>query len=213
MFEFPMVTAIATVLLFLATVFLFFATWRAATAAKLSADIVAREFRLRSRPLVAVKWTSYHREQDCRVHLIAEVTEVAGIATTLHSVETSATSRLNPTAPPLVETRKPNATLSGDVATYGVGLDLEVPQPLVARDDITIVASLDANVVISAADEEADQETWQAIGTLWFSRSQQQFVTTANPPMRRLSRRTGGPRSRIVDPVLRAWERFWDSVS
>ena len=159
-------TAVSTVLLFLATVFLFFATWRAATAAKLSADIAAREFRLRSRPMVAVKWTPYPRELDHCVYLVAEVTEVSGIATTLHSVEASAASRLNLTAPPMVKTKKPNATLSGDVATYAVDLELEVPQALAGPDDTMRVATLDAKVVISAADEEADQETWQAIGTL-----------------------------------------------
>ena len=204
MFDLAAVTAIATVLLF-------FATWRAATAAKRSADIVAREFRLRSRPMVAVKWTPFTRELDHSVYLVAEVTEVSGIATTLHSVEASAASRLNLTAPLVVKTKKPNATLSGDVATYAVDLELEVPQALAGPDDIT-VATLGAKVVISAADEEADQETWQAICTLWYDRRQQQFVTTANPPMRRLSRRTGGRRSRIVDPVLGAWERWWDSV-
>ena len=205
MFDLTAVTAIATVLLFVAT-------WRAATAAKRSADIVAREFRLRSRPMVAVKWTPSTRELDHSVYLLAEVTEVSGITTTLHSVEASVASRLNLTAPPVVKTKKPNATLSGDVATYAVDLELEVPQALAGPDYTMTVATLDAKVVISAADEEADQETWQAIGTLWFDRIQQQFVTTANSPMRRLSRRTGGRRSRIADPVLGAWERWWDSV-
>ena len=56
MFDLALVTAISTALLFPATVLLFIATWRAATAAKLSAGIAAREFQLLRRPLVAVKW-------------------------------------------------------------------------------------------------------------------------------------------------------------
>ena len=196
----------------IATLGLLFMTLRAANAAKRSADIAAREFRLRSRPLVAVKWTPYPRNNDHVVPILTEVTEVAGIATTLHSVECTAASVLNLEAPPAVETKEPNATLSGDVASYGFSVELAVPQALVAPSPRILVATLVVKVVISAADEEADQETWQAAGLLDFDRNDQRFVATSSPHMHRVAVQTRGRRSRILDPMLRAWERWWDSV-
>ena len=196
----------------IATLGLLAVTWRAATAAKQSADIAAREFRLRSRPLVAVKWMPYPRKNDHVVPIFAEVTEVAGIATTLHSVEFTAASLLRLDAPPVVETKKPNATLSGDVASYGLGLELAVPQALVAPRPRILVATLVVKVVISAAGEEADQETWQAAGLLDFDTNDQRFVATSSPHMHRVAVQTRGRRSRFLDPVCRAWERWWESV-
>ena len=207
MFDLTAVTAIATVLLF-------FATWRAATAAKRSADIVAREFKLLRRPLVAVTWTAQSVETDGKVLLLFEVTEVAGIATTLHSVEASATL-MSLTE---VVREEPNATLSGDLAPFIVSLALEAPQRLLPLlrpgDSIVVAAELSVKVVISVDDDEADEETWQTTGLLEYDRSHQCYLTPKKTDlyMRRLGGRTRGPRSRILDPVCRAWERWWDSV-
>ena len=48
--------ALATVLLVFVTGLLAVANWRAASAAKRSADAVVREFRLTRRPRLTVKW-------------------------------------------------------------------------------------------------------------------------------------------------------------
>ena len=81
------VTAIATVLLFAVTGCLFIATWRAATVAKQNADIVAREFRLRRRPLVDVEWRVIRSESDKTiVFLYAKINEVSGVPTMLRSL-------------------------------------------------------------------------------------------------------------------------------
>ena len=218
MFDEPLaavtVTAIATVLLFVATVLLFIATWRTATAAKQNARIAAREFQLLRRPLVAVKWRA-HPMPDGRVLAYAEVAEVAGIATTLHSVEAIATLVFDEGMPADVQKEEPNTTLSGDTATHGLALAFEVPQRLLSRGgSIVEVAHLYVKVVISADDDEADEETWCGTSVLDFDTKQRRYeVQNTRPQMRRLSRRTGGGRSRIVDPVLGAWERFWDGVS
>ena len=69
-------------------------------------------------------------------------------------------------------------------------------------------------VVISLADDEADEEIWRAFAVLLYDVEQNDFVepVTVSRHLPHLSRRTRGPRSRIMDPVLGAWERWWDSV-
>ena len=134
MFDLTAVTAIATVLLFVATVLLFFATWRAATAAKQNADIAAREFRLRSRPLVALQWKVTPSAPDGALFLSAKVTEVAGISTTLHSMEASATPVVDPPAPACVVRQEPNVVLRGDAASFSTFLKILVPLWMVSND-------------------------------------------------------------------------------
>ena len=90
-------------------------------------------------------------------------------------------------------------------------------RPLVAvkwrAHPIVEVAHLYVKVVISADDDEADEETWCGTSVLDFDTKQQRYeVHNTRPRMRRLSLRTRGPRSRMVDPVLGAWQRFCDSV-
>ena len=92
-------------------------SWRAANASKLNADIAAREFRLRRRPLVDVKWTAQRSEHDENtVILIANIIEVAGVPTILHSLEVSVRDTLSPLSKTVSE--RPAVTLSGDVATH-----------------------------------------------------------------------------------------------
>ena len=220
-----LITAIATALLFLVN-------WRAANAAKQNAAISAREFRLLRRPLVAVMWVDDPIAIGDTVFLYAKVTEVAGVATTLHNVEATATPLFSPPTPAVAKREEPNATLSGDVATSGISLDLEVPKWM--RDPArtralppevraafggralatgpAAVANLAVKVTISVADEEAVQEQWQTVGVLHYDRVRQRYVVPDKMHMSRVGGRERGRRSRIVDPVLRAWERWWDSV-
>ena len=214
-----LVTAVATALLFLVT-------WRAASAAKQNAEIAAREFRLLRRPVVTVTWGDPHVVGDA-LFLFGAVKEVAGFATTLHSHEARATLIYDQSTPQ-VQRSEHSTVLSGDVSTQAVVFHLVVPQWLrdgrpdpsataqtiglsQAGRDSALVAELVITVVISAADEEATREEWQLRGMLFYDRTQQRYV-----PQRmhstRLGERAPGRRSRIVDPVLRAWERWWDSV-
>ena len=220
-----LITAIATALLFIVN-------WRAANAAKQNADIAAREFRLLRRPLVTVTWGDNPPAIGDTVFLYAKVTEVAGIATTLHSVEASAKPVFSPPTPTVANRAEPNATLSGDVATSGVGLNLEVPKWMrdpnrprelppdvraalggrAAATGLVAVANLSAIVTISVADEEAVQEVWQTHGVLHFDRDRQRYVAPEKTHMSRVAGRERRRRSRLIDPVLRAWERWWNSV-
>ena len=198
-------------LTFITTLGLLVANLRSANAANRNAKIAAREFQLLRRPLVAVKWRAGPMSDD-RVLVCAEVSETAGIATTLHSVEAIATLVHDQGMHADVQKEQPNATLSGDTGTHPVVLAFEVPQWLLRRGGS--VARLYVTVVVAVDDEEADEETWHGTCTLDFDTERQSYeVTNTRPPLRRLSRRTRAPRSRMVDPVLRAWERFWDSVS
>lgn len=196
----------------IATLGLLFVSRRAANAAKRSADIAAREFRLLRRPSVDVKWSVNPIELDHKLTIYAQIREVGGIATTLHSVEACAMSFLDRNLE-VEETATPNAILGGDLATFDIPVELEVPEPPAGPLGSTLpVARLGAKVVISVADDEADQETWQSDGMLYFDRSRQQFVARSNLRMRRLAVQKRGPRSRVLDPPLRAWQRWWDSV-
>ena len=93
-------------------------------------------------------------------------------------------------------------------------LELEVPgETRAARSLPVAVAELAVRVVISAADEEETaQEVWEATGLLAYDSSLQRYVVPAKLHVRRLGDRSRGRRSRIVDPVLRAWGRWWDRV-
>ena len=219
-----LVTAVATALLFLVT-------WRAASAAKQNAEIAAREFRLLRRPLVTVTWGDPHvvgGAVDDGLFLFGAVKEVAGFATTLHSHEANATPVYDPSTP-AVQTGEHSTVLSGEEATQPVVLILTVPhwwrdgRPApstaalkirnnhAARDSV-VIAVLAFRVVISAADEEATREEWELRGVLSYDRTQQRYVLPRRMSSARLGERAPGRRSRIIDPVLRAWERWWDSV-
>ena len=101
----------------------------------------------------------------------------------------------------MVTRRRPG--LSASVRTIGLSQ---------AERDSALVAELVITVVISAADEEATREEWQLRGMLFYDRTQQRYVLPQKMYSARLGERAPGRRSRIVDPVLRAWERWWDSV-
>ena len=216
---FQLITAIATALLFIVT-------WRAANAAKQNAETAAREFRLLRRPLVTVTWGDPHVVGDT-LFLFGAVKEVAGFATTLHSHKVRATLLYDPDNPE-VQTSEHSTLLSGDVAKQGVALVFDVPQwyrdnqpkPSTAAKGApahqntgnkAVIAELVFTVVISAADEEATREEWQLRGMLVYDRTQQRYVPPAMYSAR-FGERVPGRRSRIVDPVLRAWERWWDRV-
>lgn len=227
MFEEPLalVTAIATALLFLVN-------WRAANAAKNNAALAAREFRLLRRPLVTVTWTALPDMLGDTAVLVANVTEVAGVPTTLHSVEARATPKFSPPTPAVVTREEPDAPLSGDVATFRVPLYIELPKrvrqpismpglepaargllgPSFVLNGEVAVANLEVTVVISVADEQAAQEAWTMVGVLYYDRKQQLCIPPEKLHVARLGGRQRSPRSRLLDPVLRAWERWWDSV-
>ena len=153
---------------------------------------------------------------------------MAGFATTLHSYEARATPLYDPDTP-LVQREDRSALLSGDVAMQGVALVFHVPQwyrdgqpkPSTAAKrapahqatgNESVIAELVITVVISAADEEATREEWQLRGMLFYDRTQQCYVLPEKMYSARLGERAPRRRSRIVDPMLRAWERWWDSV-
>ena len=80
--------------------------------------------------------------------------------------------------------------LRGDAASFTTFLKILVPLWMVSNDPpewvrrsgvATVpVASLDVKVVISVAEVEADEETWQAIETLHYGPKVQNFVTPSN---------------------------------
>ena len=144
--------------------------------------------------------------------LEATVAEVAGVATTLHSVEATVRPVFRLGVPAVVHREEPNATLSRNIATFVVKLELEVPGDTRAARSLPVaVAQLAVRVVISAADEAA-QEMWETTGLLTYDSSLQRYVMPAQLHARRLGARERGQRSRVVDPVLRAWGRWWDRV-
>ena len=217
-----LITAVLTILLFLVT-------WRAANAAKQNAETAAREFRLLRRPLVAVTWSGdSHVAGDTDVLLLnGIVKEVAGFATTLHSYEVRATP-LYDLDTPLVYKEDRSTLLSGDVAVRGLLLSFQVPhwyrdgqpKPSTAAKRAPAgfpgtrpsIAHVVITVVISAADEDATREEWQLRGVLVYERTQKRYVLPEKMYSECLGERGSRRRSRIVDPMLRAWERWWDSV-
>ena len=76
------------------------------------------------------------------------------------------------------------------------------------------VARLAVKMVNSVADDEAAAEEWESLADLTYDREKECFVkpvTISRPvPVSASGRR--GQRSRVLDPVLGAWERWWDSV-
>lgn len=203
----------------IATLVLLFVSLRAANAAKQSADLAAREFRLRSRPVITVEWQHTPSEPDGAVYLSARIAEVAGVATALRSIEASATP-VDPATPANTISLEPDAVLRGDAATFTVFLKIVVPRwtlihapPPAMRDlNVVPVARLDVRVVVALAEEDADVETWQANETLHYGARAQSFVAPTQVHVRRVSGRAHAPRSRVLAPVLRAWERWWDRV-
>ena len=81
----------ATVFLVLVTAVLCLVTWRAANAAKESAALAAREYRLLRRPLTTVTWDDPPLRNDVWLYLSGEVKEVAGVRTRLHILIAEAT--------------------------------------------------------------------------------------------------------------------------
>ncbi len=224
--QLTVITALATGLLVFFNLLLFIATRRAAIAAEQNTKIAAREFRLLRRPLVALTWDVPDVMGDT-LFLFGAVKEVAGFATTLHSYEVRATPLYDPDTP-LVQSQKRSRLLSGDVAKHGVALVFDVPQwyrdgqrkPSTAAKrapahqatgNRSVIAELVFKLVISAAYEEAIRDEWELRGMLFYDRTQQCYVL---PEMQsaHLGERAPGRRSRIVASVLRAWERWWDSV-
>ena len=206
-----------------ATLGLLVVSWRAANAAKLNADVAAREFRLLRRPLVDVKWTVRPSESDENtVLLFARVTEATGVPTMLHSLEISVNNTLLPYLSEKGVKEEPATMLKGDVATYVTRREFNAPPPVLlglaaAGPDARhlVVGTLVVKAVISLADDETDKETWQAVAVLNYDVEQTRIVepVTVSRHLPSLSRRPGGRRSRVLDPVSRAWERWWDSVS
>ena len=219
-----LITAVITILLFIVT-------WRAANAAKQNAETAAREFRLLRRPLVAVTWgrvDSHVGGDTDSLFIYGAVKEVAGFATTLHSYEVIATPFYDPDTPE-VQRGDRSTLLSGDVAMQAFVLIFQVPhwfrdgQPKPstaaksapthqATETKSVIALLVITVVISAADEDATREKWEIRGVIFYDRTQQRYVLPEKMYSGRLGERAPRRRSRIVDPVLRAWERWWDSV-
>lgn len=113
-----------------------------------------------------------------------------------------------------------DAVLRGDAATFTVFLKIAVPRwtlihappPAMRNLNVVPVARLDVRVVVALAEEDADVETWQANETLHYGARAQSFVPPTEVHVRRVSGRAHAPRSRVLAPVLRAWERWWDRV-
>ena len=200
-----LITAIATALLFLVN-------WRAANAAKQNADVAAREFRLLRRPLATVTWDDRPQMLGNLVVLFGTVKEVAGIPTTLHAMQASAVSAFSPPEPEAWKEEEANVTLDRDVSTFDFTLLVPCPESMRGPDvDPVVVARLTVTLSISVAEGGATRELWQMTGELhWDGRQECGVVPSMHA--RRLAVREHRLRSRIVDPVLRAWERFWDSV-
>ena len=73
---------------------------------------------------MTVTWTDNPIAIGDTVFLYARVTEVAGVATTLHSVEASATPIFSPPTPTVVKKEEPNATLSGEEGTDQIRVEI-----------------------------------------------------------------------------------------
>ena len=192
----------------LITVFLFLVTWRAANAAKRNADIAAREFKLLRQPLVTVTWDAF-LANDHLVVLNGKVSEVAGLSTTLHSVEVIVRSEL--ASDPVEFSMKPNSRLCKEIATFPLALELPVPGQW-AREMTRSLASIEARLTISLPFEEAAQEEWLLLSYLRHDPQPQENFTVPAMSAIRLGKRDRQRRSRLMEPVLGAWERWWNSV-
>ena len=197
----------------LATVLLFVVNWRAANAAQENARIAARAFRLSARPLVTVTWDVPHVDDDGNLFIQGTVAEVAGVQTLLHQLEYTATPVGG--LPPSVGTHRfpPHKLLSGTLLTASVSLEVRVPDwtLVVGRAQIRVV-DLDVTVTISVAADEMIHERWLLPASLYYQTEASSY-SAVSLPATCLSRPSRGRRSRLVDPVLGAWERWWDSVS
>ena len=83
--------ALATVLLVFVTGLLAVANWRAASAAKRSADAVVREFRLTRRPRLTVKWEARRAIGQAPVHVFGVLRETAHVPTVIDAVDACVT--------------------------------------------------------------------------------------------------------------------------
>ena len=192
---------------------LFIVNWRAANAAQRNADLAARELRLRTRPLVTVTWAD-PVSIDGIVSLHGTLAEVTGVPTLLHVVEYLATPVASSLTSPVATRLVPHKILSRDVATFPILMQLRVPEwslSLVAGPHVN-VADLEVRVTISPADDEQLQEQWGLLAALHYEKDSGRYsVLTIG------ANRFSGPRgprsSRVLDPVLDAWQRWWSSVS
>ena len=108
-------TAVATILLFVATLLLFFVTRRAANAAASNAEVAAAQFRANNQPMVRPEIQG--RYAHGLLSFLAKIREVRGISTTLHRVQFS--------------------TLSADGESNKVYTDALHTDPFVLHQDIT----------------------------------------------------------------------------
>lgn len=197
----------------LATVLLFVVNWRAANAARENARIAARAFRLSARPLVTVRWDVPHADDDGTLFIQGTVAEVAGVQTLLHQVEYTATPVGG--LPPSAGTRHspPHKLLSGKLLTAPLSFEVRVPDwtLVIGRDQLRVV-DLDLTVTISVADDGMLHERWLLPASLYYQTATGSYSAVSLPAMC-LSGPPPGRRSRLVDPVLGAWERWWNGVS
>lgn len=209
----------AELLLVIANVLLFLVARQSANAAKQNAELAAREYRLLRRPLATVTWNDPPNFNDVWLHLSGNVSEVAGVRTRIHSLIAEASLMwVDPTPdPPTRIVQSPSATLSGDVAIFPILLSWKVPldwpgDPAEMPPDANFaVANIEVRLVISVDVPDAAQETWLLTGMLTYDPRRKRYVV---PRMtaRCVSEGEHGHRSRALDPVLRAWQRWWDSV-
>ncbi|MCY3845697.1 MAG: hypothetical protein OXH69_19400 [Acidobacteria bacterium] len=205
----------ATMFLAIGTALLVAVTWRTAIAAERNAKLAAREYSLLRRPMAIVKWGHAPSRNDLSLYLSGEVTEVAGVRTRLHSLIAKAKPS---TSGPVETVSEPGAMLYGDFATYPFLLSWIEPQDWlvdaaeIPRNADFVVAQIEIRLVISVADPEATQETWLLTGMLTYDPRQERYVMPTMTAECVSEREPVARRSRIVDPVRRAWNRWWDSV-
>lgn len=204
-------TAIATFFLFLVTCGLLRVNWLAANAAKQSADVAAREFRLSREPLVRVECRGLSVAGDV-VCIWGTIAEVAGVPTRLHRVAAVGHPNFDPPValPPTVT--EPNVTLRGEQRTRNFGVRVAVGRS--SRDAIVPVAAVCVDVTISVPAVDSARQTWRMAGPLQYDGPNGLYILpdldlTCVDPEQGEERGYG---RRIADPVLRAWERWWDRV-
>ena len=207
-------TAIATFFLFFVTCGLFHVSRQAANAAKQSADVAAREFKLSRQPLVRVECRGYHVVDDDEVRIWGTIAEVAGFPTRLHRVETVGQSSFSPpiVLPPTVT--EPNAILrgDGDVGTHNFGARIGVRRW--NGDARFTVAVLCVDLAISVPHVDDTRQTWRLAGPLDYDGPNERYILPDLEVSRvdREQQQEGSYCHRIAEPVLQAWERFWNSV-
>ena len=201
--------ALATVLLVFVTGLLAVANWRAASAAKRSADAVVREFRLTRRPRLTVKWEARRAIGQAPVHVFGVLRETAHVPTVIDAVDACVTrvgaaeSAAESTRG--LEVRGPGAmeisgtTLCGPETCARFGMMFEAAPALLAGQPLAI---LTVDITASVEDIREIRRYYLDVDG---GRSGSPAVSVLDIVIRPSQARGEQEQGSVVDALCRAW--------